>query len=112
MNKAGLIETITHKVGISKKQAEDVIDCITDTITQKIKNGEEVTITGFGAFSARKRKGRVGVNPRNPSEKIDIPSVVVPKFKAGKALKDALKKGESVESPAASSEPSPAESSE
>ena len=91
MNKAGLIEVITNKVEISKKQAEDVIDCITQTITQTIKGGDEVTITGFGAFSARRRAGRVGVNPRNPSEKIDIPSVVVPKFKAGKALKEALK---------------------
>ncbi|MEK7072789.1 MAG: HU family DNA-binding protein, partial [Patescibacteria group bacterium] len=47
--------------------------------------------TGFGAFSARKRKGREGINPRNPSEKITIPSVVVAKFKAGKNLKEALK---------------------
>lgn len=92
MNKAELIEVISQKVGISKKEAEEAIDCLTDTVTEKIKGGEEVTITGFGAFSARARKGRTGVNPRNPSEKIEIPSVVVPKFKAGKNLKDALKK--------------------
>jgi len=91
MNKADLIDAISQKVGISKKEAEEAIDCITDTITTKIKSGEEVTITGFGAFSARTRKGRVGVNPRNPSEKIEIPSVTVPKFKAGKNLKEALK---------------------
>ena len=92
MNKAKLSEVVAQKVGISKKQAEDAIDCITDTITETIKGGGEVTITGFGAFSARRRAGREGVNPRNPAEKIDIPSVVVPKFKAGKSLKDALKK--------------------
>jgi len=92
MNKAALIETISQNVGISKKQAEDVIDVMTKTITDTIKAGGEVTITGFGAFSAKKRAGRVGVNPRNPSEKIEIPSVTVPKFKAGKNLKEALKK--------------------
>ena len=70
---------------------EDVIDSLTETITTKIKEGQEVTLTGFGAFSARSRKGRIGVNPRNPAEKIEIPSVVVPKFKAGKNLKEALK---------------------
>ncbi|OGY43332.1 MAG: hypothetical protein A3J62_01250 [Candidatus Buchananbacteria bacterium RIFCSPHIGHO2_02_FULL_38_8] len=91
MNKADLIDVISQKVGISKKEAEEAIDCLTNTITEKIKAGEEVTLTGFGAFSARTRKGRVGVNPRNPSEKINIPSVTVPKFKAGKNLKEALK---------------------
>ncbi|MBI4143089.1 HU family DNA-binding protein, partial [Candidatus Uhrbacteria bacterium] len=49
------------------------------------------TITGFGTFLSKERKGRVGVNPRNPTEKIQIPSVRVPKFKAGKTLKDALR---------------------
>jgi len=91
MNKAGLIEVISEKVGLSKKETESVIDSMLDTITSKLKQGKEVTLTGFGAFSARTRKGRVGVNPRNPSEKINIPSVVVPKFKAGKNLKEALK---------------------
>lgn len=91
MNKAELIESIAGKVGVSKKEVEDVIDSMTETITAQLKGGSEVTLTGFGAFSARTRKGRVGVNPRNPSEKIDIPSVVVPKFKAGKNLKEALK---------------------
>jgi len=92
MNKAELVDVISQKVGISKRETEEAVDCLTDTITARIKNGEEVTITGFGAFSARTRKGRIGVNPRNPSEKINIPSVRVPKFKAGKNLKEALKK--------------------
>lgn len=91
MNKAELIENISEKVGVAKKEVEGVIDAMLDTITTRIKEGQEVTLTGFGAFSARTRKGRVGVNPRNPSEKIDIPSVTVPKFKAGKNLKEALK---------------------
>jgi DNA-binding protein HU-beta len=91
MNKADLINLIAEKVNVSKKEVEDIIDALTDTITTKIKAGEEVTLTGFGAFSARTRKGRIGVNPRNPAEKIDIPPVKVPKFKAGKNLKQALK---------------------
>ena len=91
MNKAELTEVIANKIGISKKQAEETLELITATITETIKNGGEVTLTGFGTFSARERKGRIGVNPRNPSEKINIPSVKVPKFKAGKNLKDTLK---------------------
>ena len=99
MNKAELIELISGKVGVSKKETEDIVDTMIETIVDQLKNGEEVTLTGFGAFSARTRKGRVGVNPRNPSEKIDIPSVVVPKFKAGKNLKEALKGGGSSPAP-------------
>ena len=98
MNKAELIDSISEKVGLSKKETEDVIDTMTDTIIAKLKAGDEVTLTGFGAFSARTRKGRIGVNPRNPQEKIEIPSVVVPKFKAGKNLKEALKGGGSANS--------------
>ena len=92
MNKAELIDAISSQTGVNKKDVEEVIDKMTSTIIDKLKEGGEVTLTGFGAFSARTRKGRVGVNPRNPSEKIDIPSVTVPKFKAGKNLKEALKK--------------------
>ena len=61
-------------------------------VTKALTEGQEVTIAGFGTFSARTRTARMGVNPRNPSEKIQVPEVKVPKFKAGKALKDALKK--------------------
>jgi len=91
MNKAELSEVIASKIGISKKQAEETLELITETITTTINQGGEVTLTGFGTFSARERKGRIGVNPRNPSEKITIPNVKVPKFKAGKNLKDTLK---------------------
>jgi len=107
MNKAELIELISEKVGVSKKETEDIIDTMVDAIVDKLKQGEEVTLTGFGAFSARTRKGRVGVNPRNPSEKIDIPSVVVPKFKAGKNLKEALKGGSSSSSDTPPDSPAP-----
>lgn len=91
MNKAELIETVADKAGVSRKQAEDMVEAMVETIISTLKAGGEVTITGFGAFMAKTREGRMGVNPQNPSEKIQIPTVVVPKFKAGKALKDALK---------------------
>ena len=91
MNKAELAEAIANKVGLTKNQTTEILDAVEETITATIKGGGEVTLTGFGTFSARKRAARMGVNPQNPSEKIHIPEVVVPKFKAGKALKDTLK---------------------
>ena len=91
MNKAELIEQIALKAQLTKKQAEDALEAMTDIITQTLKGGGEVTITGFGQFLPRERAARMGVNPQNPSEKMQIPAVRIPKFKAGKALKDALK---------------------
>lgn len=91
MNKAELAGIISSKCGVNRKQAEDSLDCLVDTIVDTIKTGGEVTLTGFGTFSARVRKGREGVNPQRPSEKITINPTKVVKFKAGKTLKDALK---------------------
>jgi len=91
MNKAELIERIAEKVQLTKKQAEEVVDCFTETVVSTLKTGGEVTITGFGTFLAKQRAARMGVNPQHPTEKMQIPAVVVPKFKAGKSLKDALK---------------------
>lgn len=92
MNKSELAETLTTKAGLaSKKQGEDVINALVETVTSTLKSGGEVTITGFGTFSSKRREARMGVNPQKPGEKIQIPAVTVPKFKAGKALKDALK---------------------
>ena len=91
MNKAELVSRLAERVGISKKQAEAAIETFTDIVTETLKKNDEVVIAGFGAFMSKQRAGRVGVNPQNPSEKIQIPPVRVAKFKAGKALKDALK---------------------
>jgi DNA-binding protein HU-beta len=92
MNKAELSQTIADKVGLSKKEAESMVEAFVTITTNTLASGGEVNIAGFGAFSAKLRAGRVGVNPQNPSQKIQIPPVTVPKFKAGKGLKDALKK--------------------
>jgi DNA-binding protein HU-beta len=91
MNKAELALKISEKLNVAKKQAEEFIEVFEELVTKTLINDGEVTIAGFGTFSARVRRGRAGVNPQNPSEKIQIPSVKVPKFKAGKSLKDALK---------------------
>jgi len=93
MNKAELINVIAEKVGVTKKQAEDMVETFVTTVIQTLQKGDELTIAGFGAFSAKQRAGRTGVNPQNPTQKIQIPAVTVPKFKAGKGLKDALKAG-------------------
>jgi len=91
MNKAELIAVISEKVGVTKKQAEDMVEAFVVIVTETLQKGGEVTIAGFGTFSAKTRKGRTGVNPQHPEQKIQIPSVTVPKFKSGKSLKDALK---------------------
>ena len=114
MNKTELAQKVADKVGITKAQAESALSALTDIATAEMKAGGEVVLTGFGTFSARARKGREGINPRNPKEKISIPTVVVAKFKAGKNLKDALKgKGkvasaETLAPAAAEPEPAPA----
>lgn len=92
LNKALLAEAISARIGVSKKEAEDMIKAFVEITMTQLKNGGNVNIAGFGQFSAKTRAGRVGVNPQNPTEKIQIPPVTVPKFKAGKGLKDILKK--------------------
>jgi DNA-binding protein HU-beta len=92
MNKKELGIKIADKFNLPKAQGEEIVKFILSTITDVIKGGDEMMLTGFGAFSSRKRGARAGVNPQEPSERIHIPTVIVPKFKAGKSLKDALKK--------------------
>lgn len=91
MNKADLAQVLAEKLSVSKREGEDMLNTFVAVVTETLQKGEEVVLTGFGAFSVKQRAARTGVNPQNPSEKIQIPAVKVPKFKAGKALKDALK---------------------
>ncbi len=91
MNKADLSQAVAESLNLPKRQVEDTLNGILDTIVAQLKKGEEVVLTGFGAFSAKQRAARQGVNPQNPTQKIQIAAVTVPKFKAGKGLKDALK---------------------
>lgn len=91
MNKATLALKIAEYLDIPKKNAEDMIAAFQEIVINALKRDEEVTIAGFGTFSSRVRAARKGVNPRKPSEIINVPAVKVPKFKAGKRLKDELK---------------------
>lgn len=91
MNKASLIDKIATEASVTKKQAETMLESLVSTVIKELKAGNEVTITGFGTFLAKKRHARGGVNPQKPSERIQIPEVTVAKFKTGKTLKDALK---------------------
>lgn len=91
MNKQLLGDKISAKFDLPKHKGEEIVKFILQTITEELKANNEVVLTGFGTFSAKDRTARYGVNPQNPTERIQIPTVIVPKFKAGKALKDALK---------------------
>jgi len=90
MTKAGLVDIVHAKLGGSKKNSEDVVDAVFDTIMQTLARGEEVAISGFGSFIVKKRSARMGVNPRT-KERIQMPETVTPKFRAGKVLKAAVK---------------------
>ena len=91
MNKAELINAVAASADCSKKDAEAVITAALDTITAALKEGDKVQLVGFGSFEVKKRAARIGRNPK-PKESIEIPASVVPVFKAGKALKDAVAK--------------------
>ncbi|QQS59007.1 HU family DNA-binding protein [Candidatus Peregrinibacteria bacterium] len=91
MTKADMVNAIAAAAGITKKAASSALEAVVDIVTGELKKGENVTITGFGTFRVSKRAARTGVNPRNPSEKIKIPAMKIPVFKAGKALKDAVR---------------------
>jgi nucleoid DNA-binding protein len=89
MNKADLIEAVS-KVTNTKKEAAAAVDCMLETITKSLKKKKEVTLIGFGTFATTRRKARTGRNPQT-GEKIKIKAKTVPVFRAGKALKDAVK---------------------
>ena len=91
MTKGELIEALASRAGVSKKAAGDLLDAFVGVVTEKIKGGEKVAITGFGTFSISHRAARAGINPQT-KEKIEIPAMDVPKFSAGKTLKEAIKK--------------------
>ncbi len=101
MNKAALAEALAEKMHLPRKQAVDIIEALTDTIITELQKGNEVVLAGFGTFSAKRRHARMGVNPQSPNERIEIPEVVVPKFKAGSVLKKSLKSKPTSEAPAA-----------
>ena len=90
MNKTELVSSIAEKAGLTKKDAEQAVTALVETITEALKADDKVALVGFGTFEVRERSERTGLNPRT-KEKITIPATKVPAFKAGQALKDAVK---------------------
>jgi DNA-binding protein HU-beta len=88
MNKGDLISEVAKVVG-TKKEAQAAVECVLDSITKTLKKKEEVVLAGFGSFKVSQRKARTGRNPRT-GEEIKIKAKSVPKFVAGKGLKDAV----------------------
>ncbi len=91
MNKCELVDAISVRSGVSKKEAESVLSATLDVIKTTVADGQKVSILGFGAFEPRQRAARDGRNPKT-GEKISIPATTVPGFSAGKAFKVAVSK--------------------
>jgi DNA-binding protein HU-beta len=89
MNKNDLVDAVAAGTGISKSDGTHAVDAMLDSIAGALKDGDEVRLPGFGTFSVAQRKASVGRNPRT-GEPIQIPASKLPKFKAGKILKEAL----------------------
>ena len=91
MNKKELVASVSEKAGMSKKDVESAINALTETIASELSKGGKVQLIGFGTFETVKKSARTGRNPAT-GEPIEIKACTSPKFKAGKALKDAINK--------------------
>jgi DNA-binding protein HU-beta len=90
MNKSEIVDAVHEKLGTSKADAERAVETMIDSITDTMKKGEEVSVSGLGIFSVKERAARTARNPRT-GESVDVPAMKVPKFRPAKALKDAVK---------------------
>jgi DNA-binding protein HU-beta len=90
VTKQEFIDAVAAKTGSSKRDAGEAVDAFLSTVEDALKAGDTVTFTGFGKFHTTHRAARMGVNPRNPSEKVQIKAATVPKFSAGSVLKKAV----------------------
>ena len=93
MTKQEFIQAVSQKSGLATRDAQKAVDAFLDTITDTLKSGGDVSFTGFGKFSTSDRKARMGVNPRNPGQKVHIPASTVPKFTSGSSLKATVRGG-------------------
>ena len=89
MNKTELIAAMAEKAELSKKDAEKALNAFMDSVKDALAKGDKVQLVGFGTFEVKERAARKGINPQTKAE-ITIPASKAPKFKAGKALKDAV----------------------
>ena len=93
VTKQEFIDRVASKADLSKRDAAKAVDAFLDTVTESLRRRDQITFTGFGKFSTADREARMGVNPRNPGQKVQIPASTVPKFSAGSTLKQAVKSG-------------------
>ena len=91
MNKTELVEAIAKATKLSKKDSEKAVKAFTEVVTKELKKKGKVQLVGFGTFETAKRAARTGKNPQTGAT-LKIPAATVPKFKPGKALKDAVNK--------------------
>ena len=90
MNKASIVDAVHAKLAGTKVQSEEVVDVVINSVIDSLKKGEEVSIAGLGIFSVKQRAARKARNPRT-GEMVDVAAMKVPKFRAAKALKEAVK---------------------
>ncbi|MBI3634068.1 MAG: HU family DNA-binding protein [Candidatus Yonathbacteria bacterium] len=90
MNKAAIVDIVHERVGGTKVAAEQTVDAILDAVVSTLKKGEEVSIAGLGIFSVKARAARTARNPKT-GEAVKVAACKVPKFRAAKALKDAVR---------------------
>jgi DNA-binding protein HU-beta len=90
VTKQEFVDQIAERTDLSKRDAGAAVDAVLETITAALKKGDTVTFTGFGKFHTTHRAAREGVNPRNPTQKVQIAAATVPKFSAGSQLKKAV----------------------
>jgi DNA-binding protein HU-beta len=93
VTKQEFVDEVARRANLGKREAGDAVDAMLETITDALKKRDQINFTGFGKFATSDRKARMGVNPRNPSEKVHIPAATVPKFTAGSQLKASVKGG-------------------
>jgi DNA-binding protein HU-beta len=91
MTKQEFVAEVARRSQLTSRDAGKAVEAFLETVTDTLKRGGEINFTGFGKFTTQERAARTGVNPRDPSQKVDIPAARVPKFSAGSALKSAVK---------------------
>jgi DNA-binding protein HU-beta len=91
VTKTEFIDRVAEKANLSKRDAASAVDAFLATVEEALQRGDSVSFTGFGKFSTQQRAARMGVNPRSPGQKVQIPAATVPKFTAGSALKAAVR---------------------
>lgn len=87
-NKPEVIAELAEKLDVTKVKAEEVLQAFVDVIEESVANGDKITLTNFMTIDVVTRKARIGHNPQNPEEKINIPEKQAPRFKFGKRIKD------------------------